>query len=190
VFARGFKSWCETVAVQRRRLLGLEAWAPLAPAALANSLAIEVRAVDEVPGLDSKYRQALSADAGSWSAVTITSGSKSVVILNSDHSQSRSASDLMHELAHLIIGHSPGRIDITEDGALVLNTYERLQEDEANWLAGCLLLPRAALLWIVRQRQDLGAAAGHYGVSSSMLQFRLNVTGVRQQDRRTRVAGA
>jgi Zn-dependent peptidase ImmA (M78 family) len=90
----------------------------------------------------------------------------------------------MHELAHIIIGHNPGRIDVTEDGSLILNTYERQQEDEANWLAGSLLLPREALLWIKRQGLDLGTAARQYGVSVTMLQYRLNVTGVEHQSRR------
>jgi hypothetical protein len=46
----------------------------------------------------------------------------------------------MHELAHVIIGHEPARVDVTEGGSLILNTYNREQEDEADWLAGCLSL--------------------------------------------------
>ena len=87
----------------------------------------------------------------------------------------------MHELAHVIIGHTPSRVDVTEDGALILNTYDRQQEDEANWLAGSLLLPRDALMWIRKQGLDPPAAAREYGVSAQMLQYRLNVTGVDYQ---------
>jgi Zn-dependent peptidase ImmA (M78 family) len=54
--------------------------------------------------------------------------------------------------------------------ALILNTYDRQQEDEANWLAGSLLLPRDALIWIRKQRLDLQAAAREYGVIVQMLQ--------------------
>jgi Zn-dependent peptidase ImmA (M78 family) len=185
VFNRGFKSWCETISVQHRRALRLTPVDRLDAVALAASLKIEVRSVDEVPGLDAHTVAALAAEDGSWSAITLTNGVKTVVILNSGRSQGRSASDLMHELAHIIIGHIPGRIDITEDGALILNTYERQQEDEANWLAGSLLLPRDALLWIRRQRWDDETAARHYGVSVAMLQYRFNVTGVDYQLRRT-----
>jgi Zn-dependent peptidase ImmA (M78 family) len=186
VFARGFKSWCETIALQRRRALALTPVDPVPPDRLAASLRIIVRGVEEVPQLDAPSRRILlHQDPDSWSAVTITDGSRSVVILNSTHSRGRSASDLMHELAHLIIGHRPGRVDLTEDGALMLNTYDRQQEDEANWLAGCLLLPRPALLWLRKRRLSLADATLHFGVSMDMLQYRLRVTGVDHQFKRT-----
>ena len=189
MFARGFKTWCETIALQHRRALKLRATDPLKPQAVAASLGVPVFGVEEVPGLDTQVlRTLLHEDPDSWSAVTITNGRKSVIILNSSHSGGRPASDLMHELAHVIIGHTPARVDITEDGALILNTYDRQQEDEANWLAGSLLLPRDALMWIRKQRFDLQVAAREYGVSVQMVQYRLNVTGVDYQlrGRRTR----
>jgi hypothetical protein len=186
VFERGFKSWCETVAAQRRRDLGLRSDAPLDPIQVAASLGVEVHTADEVPGLDRESRSVLSGDSDGWSAVTITDGVKHVIILNSAHSVGRSASDLMHELSHIIIGHSPGRVDITEDGSLILNTYDKAQEQQANWLAGCLLLPREALLWILREGLSREAAAQRYGVSVQMLEYRLNVTAVRLQIRRRR----
>ena len=92
----------------------------------------------------------------------------------------------MHELSHIIIGHKPGRVDITEDGSLILNTYDKTQEDEATWLAGCLLLPREALLWAVRQALSTAETTQRYGVSVQMLEYRLNVTAVRLQVRRRR----
>lgn len=182
MFARGFKTWCETIALQHRRALKLRPIDPVKPQAVAASLGVPVYGIEEVPGLDTRVLHTLlHEDPDSWSAVTITNGRKSVIILNSSHSGGRPASDLMHELAHVIIGHTPARVDVTEDGALILNTYDRQQEDEANWLAGSLLLPRDALMWIRKQRLDLHAAAREYGVSVQMLQYRLNVTGVDYQ---------
>jgi Zn-dependent peptidase ImmA (M78 family) len=183
MFARGFKTWCEKIAAQHRSALGLQPRDPLDPFVLAQALGADVHSLDEVPGLAHQSRQILMADSGGWSAVTITNGLKSVVILNSAHSNARSASDLMHELAHVLIGHKAGRIDITEDGSLILNTYDRAQEDEANWLAGCLLLPREALLWTVRQGLEPEIAARQFGASLAMFHYRLNVTGVKQQIR-------
>jgi Zn-dependent peptidase ImmA (M78 family) len=136
--------------------------------------------------LDAESRTALSDDQDGWSAVTISNGVKHVVILNSAHSRARASSDLAHELSHIIIGHGPGRVDITEDGTLVLNTYQKEQEDEANWLSGCLLLPREALLWARRQGLASDDAAQLFGVSAQMLDYRYNVTGVRVQFRRNR----
>lgn len=185
MFSRGFKTWCETVALQQRRSLQLRATDPLDPSVLATSIGVEVHSVDEIPGLDADVLHVLRGEgADSWSAVTLADGVKSVIILNSAHSAGRSASNLMHELAHLVIGHRPGRIDITEDGTLMLQTYDRQQEDEANWLAGCLLLPRPALMFIERQGLEANSAARVYGVSTQMLQYRRQVTGVQYQMRR------
>src|SRR5207244_2906081 len=91
------------------------------------------------------------------------------------------ASDLMHELSHLLLGHKAARVDITEDGSLMLNTFDRAQEEEANWLAGALLLPREALVFICKSYTDLKRAAKEYGVSMEMLTYRLQVTAVQKQ---------
>ena len=91
------------------------------------------------------------------------------------------ASDLVHEIAHILLGHKPARIDLTEEGSLMLSTYSRQQEDEANWLAGCLLLPREAIVLIRRQGMDPAVAARKYGTSMDMLRYRINVTGVDHQ---------
>lgn len=185
MFNRGFKTSCENIARQQRQFLRLAPADPLNPWELAKHLGIQVHTVLEVPGLSTTCTKTLlHDDADSWSAVTVTANDKSVIILNSSHAQTRLASDLVHELAHILLGHKAARIDITEDGSLMLSTYSRQQEDEANWLAGCLLLPREALVLIRRQRLDLINAARKYGTSMDMLKYRINVTGVDYQFKR------
>ncbi len=185
-FQRGFKAWCENVALQVRRDLDLAPIAALNPRQLASHLEIEVRTPYDIPDLDRAcLRRLVTEDPQSWSAVTLSSGEKDLVLLNPVHSRGRQASDLMHELAHILLGHDPARVDVAEDGSLVLFTYDKDQEDEANWLAACLLLPRAALLAIRNESGDLRSSAKDYGVSQAMLQYRLNVTGVEHQIRRT-----
>jgi Zn-dependent peptidase ImmA (M78 family) len=182
VFQRGFKASCENIARLQRRQLNLAPADPLNPRELANRLGVVVHTVEEVPDLSSDcIRTLLHEDADSWSAVTISANGRSVIIINSSHAKSRLASDLVHEIAHILIGHSPSRIDLTEDGSLMLSTYSRQQEDEANWLAGCLLLPREALILIRKERLDLSVAARKYGTSLAMLNYRINVTGVDYQ---------
>ena len=185
-FQRGFKAWCENVALQVRRELELAPTGALNPRQLASHLGIEVRTPYDIPVLDPAcLRRLVTEDPESWSAVTLSSGEKDLVLLNPVHSRGRQASDLMHELAHILLGHDPARVDVAEDGSLVLFTYDKDQEDEANWLAACLLLPRAALLVIRKAGGDPRLAAKEYGVSQVMLQYRLNVTGVEHQLRRT-----
>src|SRR5258705_9198107 len=57
----------------------------------------------------------------------------------------------------------------------------RQQEEEADWLSGCLLLPREALINIKRRRIAEANAATEYGVSVKMLNYRLAMTGVNWQ---------
>jgi len=187
VFARGFKTWCENVAVRQRRELGLDPVDPLDPWALARHLKVTVWRADEVPGLDARsLRVLLREDPDSWSAVTLRVADRHVVVLNSAHSGGRPASNLTHELAHILLDHTPARVDVSADGLLLLNTYGREQEEEARWLSGCLLLPRDALMLIRRQGLAADSAAKRYGVSLDMLQYRLNVTGVDTHLTRTR----
>lgn len=178
----GFKSWCENVAVQLRKDLGLTPIEPLDVSALTDWLSVNVWTPHEIPGLESKWTHILlNKDPNAWSAVTLAVNSKNLIILNPSHSKARQASDLTHELAHILIEHDAGRVDISPDGLLMLSTYNRDQEDEANWMAGCLLLPREALAVTMKQQIDFEATAKKFGVSRDMLRWRMNVTGVQRQ---------
>jgi hypothetical protein len=182
MYRRGFKSWCENVALQHRRDLGLAPTDPLDPRRLAETMDVIVWAASEVPGIDPDALHVLvEEDPNSWSAATVTVGTRRAIVLNPRHSGARPASDLMHELAHLLLAHTPARMDVTEDGLMILTGYDRRQEDEAAWLAGCLLLPRDAIMLIRRLRLDDRAAAKRYGVSTAMLQYRIRMTGVDRQ---------
>lgn len=144
--------------------------------ALAKHLGIEVWTASQVPGLDQACLDVLvEKDADSWSAITLCAGVKDLIIVNPVHEGGRRASDIMHEIAHIIIGHDPARVDVTEDGFLILSSYNKQQEEEAKWLSGCLLLPREALLLIRRRATDPQVAEKMYGVSGQMLTFRQRV---------------
>lgn len=182
MFAKGFKKICEDKSVKLREELGFSSSAPLDPFALAEKLKINVLTPDQIEGISQQDLDVLlREDPDGWSAVTVCLAGKYLVILNSAHTGGRPASNLMHELSHILIGHKPSRIDLTEDGLLILNTYSQDQEEEANWMSGCLLLPREALLLIKRKRMAAYAVRKAYGVSEDMLNFRLNVSGVNKQ---------
>jgi len=55
------------------------------------------------------------------------------------------------------------------------------EEQEANWLAGCLLLPRELLLRALKQGLDAVGIAEANAVSLQMANFRLRTTGVERQ---------
>lgn len=185
MFERGFKAWCERYAVDKRSELGLKASDPLDAFELAKNLGIRVWTPHDVPGLDEKNIVTLLRNDGKtqscWSAVTLVVGQRIVVILNSSHSPARQASDLTHELAHRIRGHTAQDVEISAEGLMLLKSYDKMQEEEADWLAGCLLLPREALISIKKRRMELTSAASFFGVSQRMLNYRLAMTGVNRQ---------
>jgi Zn-dependent peptidase ImmA (M78 family) len=65
-------------------------------------------------------------------------------------------------------------------------TCDAEEEEEANWLAGCLLLPRPLLLREARRGATPPELAERYEVSEKMASFRLNASGVMLQVRRAR----
>lgn len=185
MFERGFKTWCEKYSIQTRTELGLTPAAPLDTTALAKHLGVGVLTPEDIPGLSQETLDILRRNDGvtpsCWSAVTLVVGPKVVVILNSSHSPARQASDLCHELAHRIRGHEAQQVDITEDGIMLLQSYEKAQEEEADWFSGCLLLPREALVHIKREQLEDAEASVLYGVSMRMLKYRMSMTGINKQ---------
>lgn len=176
---------CESTALKYRSLLGLQPHDPVDPQALVSYLGIVTTSPEKIPGISAdSLKTLLNDEASSWSALTLSIKDKKVIILNSAHTGGRPASDLMHEIAHIIIGHKPSNIYVTEDKLLIVNSYNREQEEEADWMAGCLLLPRDALIYLKRRKVNNFTIQQKYGVSSQMLGYRLNVTGVNYQLRR------
>jgi IrrE N-terminal-like domain len=185
VFARGFKGWCERVSSQQRSSLGLKDYEPLNPFDLAKKLQIIVWGANEIPGFAPQYLHVLvRSDPDSWSAVTLNFLQHTLIILNPTHSKLRESSNISHELSHIIIGHEPARLDVSEDGFLLLSNYDKKQEEEANWLCGCLLLPREALIYIKRNKLNDEEVRTNYLVSQQMLTYRMQVSGVNEQFRR------
>lgn len=187
MFERGFKSWCETVSVTVRKDLGIAAASPLPVAALSDFLQVAVWSVADIHGLSSTAREILTGtEKANWSAITVSLGGRDAVIFNPTHLNGRWASDVMHELAHLFIGHPPSTVFVSVDGQLALRSFNRQQEEEAAWLSGCLLLPRVALQRIHRLGGASRETCNEYGVSDEMMTYRLNVTGINQQMGRPR----
>lgn len=114
----------------------------------------------------------------SWSAFTIRVENKFLVVMNSSQSIARTNSVLMHELSHIVLGHELTSASLTEEGHFVPTTYDQSQEDEANWLAGTLLLPRPSLLSVRYRGLSDSEILEEYLVSSEMLKWRVRMTGI------------
>ena len=98
-----------------------------------------------------------------------------VVLHNNVHSRVRQRANIAHELAHVILDH-PFTLPIDPTGS---RNFDRDREDEANWLGPVILIPNEAALYIVREALDSSSACAKYGVSSQLLQMRINASGAR-----------
>ena len=179
---RGFKSWADRTSLGLRRELGLSVQARLDPKALAASLDVTLWTPHDVPGLRKECRdQLLVRDPRGWSAVTSVVGESAVVVYNPRHSVGRQNGDITHELAHIVLNHDAAKLILSHDGTMVMRSYDRKDEEEADWLSRCLLLPRDGLIWARRQRMTPDQMATHFGVTDILVTYRLRVTGVDAQ---------
>ncbi|MEX2126091.1 MAG: ImmA/IrrE family metallo-endopeptidase [Woeseia sp.] len=179
---RGFKSRCEQTSRRYRRKLGVSLEDALPYRQLADDLGVTLWTPGDVPGLDNEtVRQLSVTDPGSWSAATIKLDARHIIVVNAAQDERRIPNNIVHELAHIILGHAAARVDISEDGHLWLTTYGRDQENEADWLAASMLLPRDGLLSCFSRRRNVEAIAAQFQVSVELARWRLNATGVLRQ---------
>lgn len=178
---RGFKTEANEIARETRRELGLRAIDPLDPWRLAEHLAIPVVSLRDLsvdaPQAVHHFRR---VDRQAFSAVTVFRGPARLIVFNDAHDRGRQASDVAHELSHALLQHQP-RPALDHRGC---REWDRQEEDEANWLAGALLISEEAALYIARSGMSVEEAAAHYGVTRKMVQFRLNITAAHRRVQR------
>jgi len=180
----GFKAQSERSAALARTALGLKPNAPLDPWEYAKHLTVTVLDFETLSLSKQAKSQLTIHDGDSWSAMTLQVASKFTIVLNPCHALTRQRSDLMHELAHIELHHSPARVEVSQSGLLLLSDYSDEQEQEADWFGAALLLPREGLVRLRATRKSPGEIAAYYGVSEALCQWRLRTTGVETQMRR------
>ena len=170
---RGFKADANRLAREIRQDLGLNAVDALDPRVLAQDLGIPLVPLSALKK-DSQVvvRHFRGQGRSAFSAMTMFYGTRRVILYNDAHSPGRQASDIAHELSHALLQHPPepaldhrGRRNWNQD-----------LEDEATWLAGALLISDEAAMEIATTEMSADVAAVAYGVSTQMVQWRLNVT--------------
>lgn len=182
---RGFKAEANRTAIAVRSELGLGPAAPLDARDLADHLGIPVLPLSKF-GLvaPSAVRFFTGRGESTFSGVTVFDGWKRLIVYNDRHDEGRQQSNIAHELAHGLLFHEP--VPVLVDGERL---WDKVAEDEANWLAGALLISEEAALRIARLSMTLEDAAEAYGCSVRMMQFRLNMTGAfKRQSRRQQYA--
>jgi Zn-dependent peptidase ImmA (M78 family) len=184
-FERGFKSEAERLSLELRGELGLSAVQRLDPRVLADHLAIPVldlSLLQKAGARPSAIAHLQGAGSKFFSAVTIVEGHRRIIVVNDSHATVRQASNLTHELSHVVLEHEPHRA-VSADGCRFWKTQ---MEDEADWLGGVLLVPREGALYAARESMPVEVAAEHFGVSDQMMRWRLTHSGALMQVQRER----
>lgn len=175
---RGFKTEAESYARDFRQELGLRPVAPLDMFRLADHLAIPAFALsaikDEIHPVN--YSTLTATKKSPLSALTFFRGRYRAIVFNDTHAPTRQQSDLAHELSHAILDHPPSGLTDESGG----RHYNRVLEEEANCLAGALLVPRDAAISIVASGRSLEEASEQYNISVAMMRMRINQTGARK----------
>jgi len=181
----GFKAQAERIALGARKELGLKPSSPLDPWIYANHLKVLVLDLNEIEIPPQSRKRLLHDDYQSWSGMTIRMDLATAIVINPSHSRGRQASTLAHELAHVILKHAPAQVTVSSTGLLLLSDYSDNDEEEADWLAAAVLLPRDILFEKRQHGKTTPQIAAEMGVSLELCEWRIRMTGVDLQIKRS-----
>ncbi len=92
----------------------------------------------------------------------------------------------MHEIAHILCEHKPS-VPLHLNGmSVLLRDHNPEHEAEAEWLGGCLQLPREGLIWALKQGMTNKDIADNYKASLPMTNYRIGKSGAKIQVERAK----
>jgi Zn-dependent peptidase ImmA (M78 family) len=175
---RGFKAEAERKAEKARVEMGKRPSDHVDALDFAIHVGAVVRRADELTSSE-KLQTLEEIQPGAFSACTFTIGDKHVIVFNPIASPGRTQSDIAHEVSHIMLKHNMKTVETI--AGLTFFTCDAEEEQEANWLAGCLLLPRRLVYLAARRGLRAPEISEEYNVSEQMAAFRLRTTGVLRQ---------
>jgi len=177
---RGFKAEAERTAERIRTELNLGPAAALPIEALTGYLGIRLVSAETLVDR-SRLEELERLQAFSFSAVTFDIKDQKVIVTNPLRTKERMASDVAHEVSHVLLEHQLS--EVREVEGVPFRTCQPAEEELATALGGTILLPRKLLLSAARRRLTPEGIASEYGVTVEMARFRYNTTGVGRQAR-------
>jgi Zn-dependent peptidase ImmA (M78 family) len=93
------------------------------------------------------------------------------IYLNKRHPKTRQTFTLAHEIGHFILHDNS--INYRVDTYLYTDEKAK-EENEANYFAACLLVPKYKLLELLEKTSDLSTIADYFGVSPAVIAIRQN----------------
>lgn len=177
----GFKKEAREIAAEVRGELGLTPLEELDPWVLAEHLDIPVWALSSYSEIPRPVKHLSETETGAFSAMIACQGLHRVIIYNDGHAPTRRRADIAHELAHALLLHQPHP---ALDGQPP--RYDEIQEEEAKWLGGVLLVSDDFCLSCCHNDMEVSEAAALMGVSPQLMQWRINMSGAQRRVARAR----
>ncbi|WP_433358739.1 ImmA/IrrE family metallo-endopeptidase [Streptosporangium sp. CA-115845] len=145
---------------------------------LADHLGTKVVSAERLIAVD-RLEELERMQAFAFSAATFNVHSKAYIVTNPLRTAGRLASDVAHELSHLLLKHD--LTEVREVGGVPFRTCQPEEEEQATAMGGTLMLPRPLLITAVSQGMSPEQIAATYNVTTEMARFRYNTTGVAKQ---------
>lgn len=176
----GYPAYIRRVALGLRAELAVSRFDAIDPRAACDHLGIPVLGLTSLRRAPDALAHFSGAASSKFSAVTGFDGTRRFIIVNDTHHPHRQASSVAHELGHALLQHPPAPV-LTGDG---MRSFDGEIEEQAAFFAGVLLLPDEACRMILKRGMSLREASRIFGVSESMVDYRLNISGARTISRR------
>jgi len=178
---KGFKADAERTAARIRTEMGVGAADPLQMKALVEHHDIRLVSAESLVDI-ARLEELERIQAYAFSAATFDINGGKVIVTNPLRSPGRLASDVAHELSHVLLDHELA--EVREIEGLPFRTCRPAEEEQATHLGGTILLPRPLLLAAARRGLGPEQIASEVGVTTEMARFRYNTKGVARQLRR------
>lgn len=175
---RGFKANAEREAVQLRTEMGLREYDHVSAQQLADHVDARLVSGDKLVDIE-RLHELERLQAYSFSAATFDIKGTTVIVTNPIRSSGRLASDIAHEVSHIILKHELG--EVRELAGMPFRTCEPDEEEQATNLGATLLLPRPLLRRAAVQGLTPEEIAAKNGTTVELARWRYNTTGVARQ---------
>ncbi|PKQ19341.1 MAG: hypothetical protein CVT66_10585 [Actinobacteria bacterium HGW-Actinobacteria-6] len=176
----GYPAYIKRVALSLRAELALSAFDPIDAHDACDCLGIPILDMTSLEDAPSALAHFSGVASSKFSAVTGFDGTSRFIVVNDTHHPYRQASSIAHELGHALLQHPPAHV-LSGDG---VRNFDGEIEEQAAFFSGVLLLPDEACRMIMKRHMSLREASRLFGVSESMVDYRLNKSGARTISKR------
>ena len=178
-YRHGFKAESNRTARELRVEMNVRPEHPLCPWKLAAHLAVPILKFTELPDCEEKKYLMRATGKKEFSATVCYEGIRAFIVNNDVHDIKRQASNVAHELTHVLLGHLPAP-PFDEAGK---RDFLAEIEDEAEWLGPTLLVSEDAALsaykLIQSKSHTITSLSDEWKITEDVLRMRMNLVGAR-----------